>query len=225
VSAPLPPEPDRDILESSPRWGRAAALLERVPRWLTLTVAALLLAAGGSVLAIGHGGHPAPRHASPAARAFSIPAACDPFDDATSAHLSSDFRVVLGGVAVAPVRLPSLLRVQSFRPPGAGRPWRYEWKTEFAYRGGQPPVTISVPAGWQRRVGLFGAADGTGAAASALHIPRCPPRGSWNTFSWTFYVSTPAACAPLRVRAAGRNATVWFGFGAHCPAGVRTGRA
>ena len=202
-------------------------MLERVPRWLILAMVALLLAGGGTVLVLGRGGHAAPGparpgQAGPAAGTVFVPVACGPFDDWTSSRLTSGFRVVLGDVAVAPVRLPSLARVQSLRPSAADGPWRYEWKTEFAYRGGRPPVTIGVPAGWQQQISLGGQAAGSGRAASTLHIPSCPPRGSWNSFFRIFYVSTPAACAPLRVRVAGRAATIWFGFGAHCRASSTT---
>jgi hypothetical protein len=234
VPAPFPPEQDRDILENSPRWGRAGSLLDRVPRWLMLAVAVVLLASGGTALALGHGGHAAPGHAGPAVHTLSVPAACGPFDDWTGSRLASGFRVVFGGIAVAPTGLPLLTRVQALRPPGSAGPWRYEWEAKFAYRGDRPPVTISVPASWRRQISLVGAASAastasaanrSGAATSTLHIPSCPPRGSWNTFFRIFYVSTPTACAPLRVQTAGRAATVWFGFGAHCPAGASTGRA
>jgi hypothetical protein len=217
VSAPFPPEPDRDVLESSPRWGRAASLLQRVPRWLTLTVAALLLAGAGAVLAISHGGHSG-RHSGSSVRTVSFPAACDPFADWRSSRVGNGMRVVLGDVAVPPAYLPPAQRVGLPRPPVANRPWRYGWKTEVAYRGGRPPVTISVPAGWQRRVSLFGGASGTAAAASTLRIPSCPPRGAWNNFAWIFYLSQPTACVPLQVQVPGRTATVWFGFGTRCPA-------
>ena len=227
MSAPLPPEPDRDILESSSRWGRAASLLERVPRWLALAVAALLLAGGGTVLALGHIGHAATGHPGPSARAVSFPAACGPFVDWTSSRAASSLRIVLGDVAVAPAYLPPAQRLRLPRPPIADRPWRYGWKTAFAYRGGRPPVTISVPAGWQQQISLFGTAGPAsgirGTAPRTLHIPRCPPRGAWDTFVWIFYLSTPTACAPLQVRTQGRAATVWFGFGTRCRAGAGTG--
>ena len=216
MSAPLPPEPDRDVLESSPRWGRAASALDRVPRWLTLTVAALLLAGGGAWLAAGHGGNAGPSPARPVGRSVHVPVACGAYNNGTFRHVPRGFRTVFGDVAVPPAYLP----VEDSAP---GELWEYGAKTAFFYRGGGPPVTISVPAGWQRQIGLFGAANGVDGTARTLHIPSCPPRGSWDFYVSSFYLTTRTACAPLDVRVGGRIAQFWFGLGARCPAGVDTG--
>lgn len=193
------------------------SLLERVPRWLMVTVAALLLAAGGGWLAVGHGGGGS-GPARAAARTLSVPPRCGQYDNATSPHVPRGFRVVLGDVAVPPARLPVGVSA-------SGELWEYGAKTAFFYRGDGPPVTISVPGGWQRQIGLFGPANGVGGTARTLHIPRCPPRGSWDIYVSAFYLTTPTACAPLRVQVGRRTVTVWFGLGARCPAGVSTGPA
>jgi hypothetical protein len=225
VSAPFPPEPDRDVLESSPRWGRAVSL-QRVPRWLMLTVAVLLLAGGGSWLAVGHDGHAAPGTTAVVGRAVDpvrsppqgvlIPQRCSRYANATTPHPERGFRTVFGDVAVPPAFLP-------LGHTGRGKPWKYGMKTAFLYRGGGPPVTISVPEGWQRQIGLFGPPNGIDGTARTLHIPSCPPRGSWVVYVSAFFVRTRTACAPLDVRVGGLIAQFWFGLGARCPAGVDTG--
>ena len=216
VAAPFPPDPDRDVLESSPWWGRAASRLERVPRWLALTVAVLaLLAGGGTWLAVGHGGgRPSP--VRPAARAVSVPPGCGEYDNETAPHVPRGFRTVFGDLAVPPVRL-------TLGRTGRGKPWVYGMKTAFYYRGDGPPVTISVPRGWRRQVGLFGPPNGIHGMARTLDIPSCPPRGSWVVFVSAFFVPTPTACVPLDVRVGRHTAQFWFGLGARCPAGVDTG--
>ncbi|HEY3957849.1 MAG TPA: hypothetical protein VGM53_31155 [Streptosporangiaceae bacterium] len=216
MTAPFPPEPDRDILESSPRWERAVSLLERVPRWLMLTAAALLLAGGGTWLAVGHGGSARPSPVRPVVRTVPVPASCGQYDNGASRHVQRGYRTVFGDVAVPPAYLP-------VGASGRGELWEYGAKAAFFYRGGGPPVTISVPAGWQRQIGLFGPPNGIAGTARTLHIPSCPPRGSWDFYVSSFYMSTPTACAPLDVRVGGRIAQFWFGLGARCPAGADTG--
>lgn len=192
------------------------SLLERVPRWLLLTVAVLLLAGGGAWLAVGHGRAAKPGPARPAVRTVSVPRSCGEYYNGTVSHVLSGFRAVFGDVAVPPAHLP-LGRTDR------GKPWAYGEKTAFLFRGDGPPVTISVPAGWQRQIGLFGPPNGIDGTARVLHLPSCPPRGSWDVYVSAFYVSTPTACAPLDVRVGGRIAQFWFGLGARCPAGVDTG--
>jgi hypothetical protein len=204
------------VLENAPRWELAASLLERVPRWLLLTVVALLLAGGGTWLAVGQGARPSP--ARPVVRTLQFPAACGQYDNGTSRHVQRGFRTVFGDVAVPPAYLPT----EDLAP---GELWEYGAKTAFYYRGGGPPVTISVPAGWQRQIGLFGPANGIDRTARTLHIPSCPPRGSWDVYVSSFYMTTQTACAPLDVRVGGRTERVWFGLGARCPAGAGTGPA
>lgn len=187
----------------------------RVPRWLMLTAAALL-AGGGTALALGHGGHAAAGHARPAARTVSVPPGCGQYDNGTAAHVPHGFRTVFADVAVPPAYLP-------LGHTGRGKPWVYGMKTAFLYRGDGPPVTVSVPAGWQWQIGLFGPANGIDGTARTLRIPSCPPRGSWDVYVSAFYLSTPTSCAPLDVRVGGRIAQFWFGLGARCPAGVDTG--
>jgi hypothetical protein len=192
------------------------ALLDRVPRWLMLAVAALLLAGGGSWLAFGHGGSAKPGPAQPVVRAVHVPAACGQYDNGTSRRVPRGFRTVFGDIAVPPVYLP-------VADSGRGELWQYGAKSAFYYRGGGPPITISVPAGWQRQIGLFGPANGIDGTARTLYIPSCPPRGSWDFYVSSFYVTTRTACAPLDVRVGGRLAQFWFGLGARCPAGADTG--
>jgi hypothetical protein len=216
VTAPFPPEPDRDILESSPRWERAVSLLERVPRWLMLTAAAVLLAGGGAWLALGAGGQARPSPARPAARAVSVAPGCGVYDNGTRSHVPGGFRTVFGDVAVPPARLPVSIS-------GRSAPWEWGAKTAFYYRGGGPPVTISVPGGWQRKIGLFGPVSQIDGMDHTVNIPGCPPRGSWDFYVSSFYLRTPTACAPLDVRVGGRIAQFWFGLGVSCPAGADTG--
>lgn len=216
MSAPFPPEPGRDVLESSPRWGRAVSLLERVPRWLMLTVAGLLLAGGAAWLALGHGGGARPGQARPVVRTLPGLASCGQYDNGAVSRVQRGYRTVFGDVAVPPAYLPVV-------DSGRGDLWEYGAKAAFFYRGGGPPVTISVPAGWQRQIGLFGPPDGIDGTARTLHIPSCPPRGSWDFYVSSFYLSTQTACAPLDVRVGGRIAQFWFGIGARCPAGADTG--
>jgi hypothetical protein len=192
------------------------SLLERVPRWLMLAVAVLLLAGGGTVLALGHGGRAWPGHARAAARSVRVPARCGQYDNGTSSHVPRGFRTVFGDVAVPPAYLP-------VEVSGRGELWEYAAKSAFYYRGAGPAVTISVPAGWQRQIGLFGPANGIDGTARTLHIPSCPPRGPWDFYVSSFYVSTRTACAPLDVRVGRRTAEFWFGLGARCPAGDNTG--
>ena len=215
MSAPFPPERDRDVLESSPRWGRTASLLERLPRWLMLAVAVLLLAGGGAWLTLGQDGGHGTGPVRPAARTVSVPPGCGQYDNGTVSHVQG-LRIVFGDVAVPPAHLP-------LGHTGRGKPWKYGMKTAFLYRGGGPPVTISVPEGWQRQIGLFGPPNGIDGTARTLHIPSCPPRGSWDIYVSAFYVRTPTACVPLDVRVGGRIAQLWFGLGARCPAGIDTG--
>jgi hypothetical protein len=186
-------------------------LLDRVPRWLLMAVAAALLAGGGAVLITGQVRQPA-GHLTPAANAAPVPAVCQ-FANLSGARAPAGFRVILGDSAVPPAYL-----VPQVRGPGPG-PWRYGWKTGFSFRGGGLPVTISVPVAWRDRLALFGPSAGGFGATSALRVPDCPVKGAWNTYVSAFFTRIRSGCVPLDITAGRRTAMVWFGLGRHCPSG------
>jgi hypothetical protein len=209
------PRPDADeplpeVLERSPGWW-AALSLNRVPRWLFAVAAVVLLAAGGgTALVLSQPGHRPPPVVH---TAYFMPAACAEFINMTSTHLQPGYRVVFGDAAVPPAYLAPQLR-------GTGsKPWRYDWKIGFGFRGGGLPVSISVPPAWENRVALFGPSNGFGQVTELL-IPSCPPRGVWNTFVSGFFMQTPAECVPLNIQVGRQTTTVWFGLDRHCPASL-----
>jgi len=201
-------EPRREILERTPgRWSGSLSVLERVPRWLWVAVAVALLAGGGAVLATSHSRHPAASSELSTSRGVFVPSPCAAFVNQTENRVIGGERIVLGDVAVPAAYLGPML-------PNGNGPWRYWMKSAFGVRGDSPPVTISVPAGWQDLAGIDQEANGMG---RTFHIPSCPPRGVWNFTAGGIYLKAPTACLPLDIRVGRRTATVWFGLGRHCP--------
>jgi hypothetical protein len=202
-------EPRREILEQSPgRLSGSFALLERVPRWLWAVAAVALLAAGGAVLVTSHGKHPAASGSSLSmTHGVFVPSPCAAFVNQTENRVIGGERIVLGDVAVPAAYLGPML-------PNGNGPWRYWMKTAFGVRGDSPPVTISVPEGWQDLAGIDQEANGMG---RIFHIPSCPPRDVWNFTTGGIYLKAPTACLPLNIQVGRQTATVWFGLGRHCP--------
>ncbi len=118
-------------------------------------------------------------------------------------------RVVLGVVAVPPVHLPQTVAT-------GDRRWPWWSKSGLVVRADSPPVVVSVPPRWRKRVAIgWGQIDGT----SSLRIETCPPLSrpeGWNPYSGGFSLRARAACVPLTFSVAGRSATVRFGVGKRC---------
>jgi hypothetical protein len=118
-------------------------------------------------------------------------------------------RVVLGVVDVPPAYIAQTLE------SGASR-WPFWSKAGMVVRAGSPPVVVSVPPAWRKRVAIgWGNVD----AGSSLRFARCPDSssfGGWNPYAGGFLLKTRSACVPLVFRAGGRTATVRFGVGKRC---------
>jgi hypothetical protein len=210
-----PGTPGRDVLERAPRrW--SPSRLPGLPRWLLAVAATALLAGGGAALAAGQGGPGRPgagRPTAPAARAAE-PGACGSFVNLTSFRIFPRYRLVLGGVAMPPARLPPL-------GPSGHAAWPYGEKTGFQFHGGGPPVTVTVPEAWRDRVAVFGVTSRPLGFASTVRIPSCPPRSAWDTYVSAFYTRSRTACVPLQVQVRQQTVTLWFGLGRRCRAGAR----
>jgi hypothetical protein len=118
-------------------------------------------------------------------------------------------RVVLGVVAAPPAYIPQTV-------PSGSRKWPYWSKSGLVVRAGSPPVRISVPPGWRKRVAI---GWGNVEAAGALRIASCPPSsslGDWNPYAGGFLLRSRAACVPLAFEVGGRRAVVRFGVGKRC---------
>ena len=118
-------------------------------------------------------------------------------------------RVVLGVAAVPPAYIPQTV-------PSGVRKWPYWSKSGLVIRAHSPPVLVSVPRRWRKRVAItWGNVD----VASALRIASCPPSsslGAWNPYSGGFYLRSRSACVPLTFRVGSRTSTVRFGVGKRC---------
>jgi hypothetical protein len=120
----------------------------------------------------------------------------------------SGYRVVLGVISAPPAA-----STQGAVPTGE-RPWTYWRKAGLVIRGGSPPVTVSVPPAWRRRVAITWGNTGP---VGALRIASCPVYDEpWNAYAGGFLLRSRTACVPLAFRVAGRSATVRFGIGRGC---------
>jgi hypothetical protein len=177
-----------------------------------VVTAVAVLAGAGTALALRHHSRPAPVSGGPRelpiTRIDPVPEGCLQLVNLTSRTVPSGYRVEFGDVAVPPVIQPKPYRQDEAGAPG----WRYEQKTGFLFFSSGPPDMISVPAHWQNVVAL-GTPNGP---ASTLSLPSCPSSARWNTYVSAFFLRSPAACVPLRIRAGSRAATVWFGLGRRC---------
>ena len=119
------------------------------------------------------------------------------------------YRVVLGTVSVPRAYLPQV-------DPARNKTWPFWRKAGLNVRGGSPPVIVTVPKAWRRRVAITW---GDSPIASGLRIASCsaflPPK-VWNGYAGGFYLRSRSACAPLTFRVGRRAKTVWFGLGERC---------
>jgi hypothetical protein len=139
-------------------------------------------------------------------------ASCDQISLRVGSGTEDGYRVVLGKVSIPDERHTSQA---TFRRPG--KPWPYFRRVGLIVRGGASPVTVTVPAGWRRRVAI---SWGNTAAVSSLRIASCGASASkpWNAYAGGFYLSSSADCVPLDFRVGGRSTTVRFGIGGACGA-------
>jgi hypothetical protein len=118
-------------------------------------------------------------------------------------------RLVLGVVAVPPLHIPQTVAT-------GDRRWPWWSKAGLVVRADSPPVLVSVPVRWRRRVAIrWGQVDAT----HSLRIETCPPLSrpeGWNPYSGGFQLRQKAACVPLTFTVGGRSATVRFGVGERC---------
>jgi hypothetical protein len=118
-------------------------------------------------------------------------------------------RVVLGTVSVPPAYLPQV-------GPSRNKAWPFFTKRGLDVRGGSPPVVVTVPKAWRRRVAITW---GDSAIVSRLRFVTCsafiPPK-VWNGYAGGFYLRSRSACVPLVFRVGRRAKTVRFGFGRRC---------
>lgn len=220
----MPPgrgEPEREVLEHeagrwASRWGGALTLLERIPRWAMVLAAAVFVVGGGTVLVTSQISH---HHAASQASAGpAMSAACAAAISTQTPAVPPGSRLVIGLVAAPPAYLGAMT-------PNGNGPWRYWTKTAFGVWGDSPPVTVSVPPGWQQTAAIDREKDGFG---TTVRFPTCPPHSMWNFSITGIYLKTPHACLPLDITAAGETARIWVGLGQHCPltmAKAGTGRS
>jgi hypothetical protein len=156
-----------------------------------------------------------------AARPTSPTVACDEVIlQATFPDPAPGYRVVLGIVSVPPAYLQQVV-------PTGRRPWAYSRKAGLVIRADRPPVNVSVPKSWRKRVAIrWGWSVG---AVSSLRFAGCsskyelrdvdrngrPKMG--NAYSGGFFLRTRSACVPLIFRVGQRTETVRFGIGRRCP--------
>lgn len=147
--------------------------------------------------------------ASPAASAPPATVTCTSIIDPGGSSTWRPRRVVLGVVAVPPKHLPQTV-------PAGEAMWPCWSKAGLVVRAGSPPIRISVPGAWSRRVAV---GWGDGGLADVLRVSPRPPSsslGDWNHYAGGFVLRSRAACVPLTFTVAGRSATVWFGVGKRC---------
>ena len=119
-------------------------------------------------------------------------------------------RIVLGRLALAPARLPYVVRRSDVRP------FRWWSKAPLAIRAGSGAVTLTVPPPWRTRVAITYGDFRPDAAATALSFQPCPSAGTrWNAYPGGFFTTT-RVCFPLDVTVGGRTATVHTGMGVPC---------
>ena len=117
-------------------------------------------------------------------------------------------RVVLGIAAVPPAYIPQTV-------PTGSTPWRYWSKAGLVIKANSPPLDVSVPRRWRKRVTITWGNRG----GSALRFASCPSLSEldeWNAYAGGFYLRSRAACVPLTFRVGQRTATVRFGVGKRC---------
>ena len=119
-------------------------------------------------------------------------------------------RIVLGVISVPP----------GYRPQGAApsgdKTWMYSAKVDVVLRTDQPPVEVSVPKEWRKRVAI---SLGNTKIVHSLRVSTCPNIGlPWNAFEGAVYLKVRTACVPLTFRVDQQTATVRFGFGQRCGA-------
>jgi hypothetical protein len=137
--------------------------------------------------------------------------ACFDAVDHVHSGTGSGYRVVLGVVSVPPLNVYGRGPVETRQ-----KPWPYWEKAGLVIRMGSPPVLVSVPSAWRKRVAITWGSSGT---VSTLQFGHCPPPATtWSAYAGGFYLRSPA-CLPLRISVGGKTAKVWFGLGRRCPAG------
>jgi hypothetical protein len=100
--------------------------------------------------------------------------------------------------------------------------WRYWMKAGVNVRAGTgPPVEISLPESWTGRARLTW---GNGLPLSTtVEFARCGPRSAgWNGYAGGFYISSPSACVPLRIRVGRATASTTVAIGRRCDVAERS---
>jgi hypothetical protein len=134
------------------------------------------------------------------------------FDSTHQAKEGGRWRLVLG-TAYVPVSLQRAVPVSGFRR------WRYWIKQGVAVlEGAGPPVEISLPPSWNSKVRLtWGNARPRG---TTIVFSRCefshPRAQTWLAYAGGFYIDSPRACVPLRIRVGSATASVTVGIGRRC---------
>jgi hypothetical protein len=122
------------------------------------------------------------------------------------------WRLVLGTASV-PISIQRAFPVPSFRR------WRYWSKQGVAVLAGKgPPVEISLAPSWAAKARLTWG-NGRPRGASIV-FQRCEFPGSrgqtWLAYAGGFYINSPRACVPLRIRLGGATTSATVGIGRRC---------
>lgn len=101
------------------------------------------------------------------------------------------------------------------------RRWRYWTKQGVEVLAGTgPPVEISLAPSWTAKARLTwgnGRPRGTTIVFSRCGPKFFHPRGQpWLGYAGGFYINSPKACVPLRVRVGSATASVTVGIGRRC---------
>ena len=122
---------------------------------------------------------------------------------------AAGYRIILGTVSVPPAYLPQV-------EPSRDKAWPFWRKAGLNIRGGGPPVVVTVPTAWRKRVAITW---GDSAIVSRLRFASCsafiPPK-VWNGYAGGFYLRSRSACVPLTFRVGRRAKTVHFGLRKRC---------
>jgi hypothetical protein len=116
------------------------------------------------------------------------------------------YRIVLGIVAVPPLRLTQVVRSSSSQ-------WPFWRKAGLVVHASNKPVTVTVPQAWRQRAAI---GWGNSGIVSALKFEPCATPKPWNAFAGGFYLRTRRECVPLTFRVGNRFQTVRFALGGPC---------